>query len=162
MLLSLKQKIIDYVFTVSKQPILLKDLLIANSQYLEKLHVDPVKLGFRLKVSRAYLVYIVLVILFTVPFTTITHNLFANLDPHVSIIVAMVLTAVVFIFFNFFRVWLVDQIALSQIKKGWQIHFPFFPYKEYNKKINEIFQQSNKLELQKKDLQKYILDNLAD
>ncbi|RXJ97666.1 hypothetical protein CRU98_12680 [Arcobacter sp. CECT 8986] len=159
---SFKQKIIDYVFTVSKQPILLKDLLIANSQYNEKLHVDPVRLGFRLKVGRAYLVYILFVILFLIPFTAITHRLFANLDPHVSILVAMLLTAVIFIFFNFFRVWLVDEVALSQIKKGWQVHFPFFPYKEYSKKIDKIYEKANKLELPKKELEKYILDNLSD
>ncbi|RXJ85634.1 hypothetical protein [Arcobacter sp. CECT 8985] len=162
MFTSFKQKIIDYVFTVSKQPILLKDLLIANAQYNEKLHVDPVRLGFRLKVGRAYLLYILFVILFLVPFTAITHRLFAELDPHVSILVAMVLTAVIFIFFNFFRVWLVDEVALSQIKKGWQVHFPFFPYKEYSEKIDKIFTKANKLELPKRELEKYILDNLSD
>ncbi len=162
MLSSFKQKIIDYVFTVSKQPILLKDLLIANAQYNEKLHVDPVKLGFRLKVGRAYLVYIILVILFLIPFTIISHGAFVKMDSHVSIVAGMLLTAVIFIFFNFFRVWLVDQVALSQIKKGWKTHFPFFQYKDYNKKIDEIFQKASKLELPKKELQKYILDNLVE
>ncbi len=162
MFLSFKQKILDYVFTVSKQPILLKDLLIANSQYNEKLHVDPVKLGFRLKVGRAYLLYMILVVLFLIPFTLITHGAFVKMDSHVSIIAAMLLTALIFIFFNFFRVWLVDQVALSQIKKGWKIHFPFFPYIDYTKKIDEIFQKASKLELPKKELQKYILDNLVE
>lgn len=162
MLSSLKQKIIDYVFTVSKQPILLKDLLIANSQYNEKLHVDPVKLGFRMKVSRAYIVYILLMTIALIPITAITHGVFANLDSHVSIIVAIILTAIIFIFFNFFRVWLVDQIALSQIKKGWKVHFPFFEYSEYSKKVEKIFQKATKLELPRKDLSKYILDNLVD
>lgn len=162
MLSSLKQKIIDYVFTVSKQPILLKDLLIANSQYNEKLHVDPVKLGFRMKVSRAYVVYIALMTIALIPIVGITHGMFANLNAHISILVSIFITAVIFIFFNFFRVWLVDQIALSQIKKGWKIHFPYFAYAEYSKKVDKIFQKATKLELPKKELSKYILDNLVD
>lgn len=162
MLSSFKLNIINYVFIISKQPILLKDLLISNSQYIEKLHVDPVKLGFRLRERRAYFIYTILIILFLTPFTAITHKIFENLDPHISIIITMVLTSIVFIFFNFFKIWLIDEVALSQVKKGWEIHFPFFPYNEYSKKINQIYEKANKLELPKKDLEKYILDNLTN
>lgn len=141
MLSSFKQKIIDYVFTVSKQPILLKDLLIANAQYNEKLHVDPVKLGFRLKVARAYLVYIILVILFLIPFTIVSHGAFVKMDSHVSIVAGMLLTAVIFIFFNFFRVWLVDQVALSQIKKVGKHISHFFHIKIIIKKLMRFFKK---------------------
>ena len=39
-----KDRILEYIYTISKQPVLLKDLLIANRQYKEGMHVDPARL----------------------------------------------------------------------------------------------------------------------
>ena len=41
---------------------LLKDLLVANRQHNEGMHVDPAKLGFRIRLTRAYFVYILIVL----------------------------------------------------------------------------------------------------
>ena len=95
-------KILDYCFSVSKQPVLLKDLLVANVQHNEKMHVDAAKLGFRLKISRAYFVYIGLVSIFAIPVALITHKAFAKMDSHASIVAAVFFTAIIFILFNFF------------------------------------------------------------
>ena len=37
---TIKNKILEYVYTISKQPILLKDLLVANRQHLDGMHVE--------------------------------------------------------------------------------------------------------------------------
>lgn len=153
-------KILDFCFTTSKQPVLLKDLLVANVQYNEKMHVDASRLGFRLKVGNAYTVYILLISIFAIPLAAITHKIFANIDSHASIVAAIVFTAVIFIWFNFFRVWLEDKMAGKVIKRAWANHFPYFPYHEYRYKIEEIFHKAMKAEVAKKDLEKYILDNL--
>ena len=64
---TIKNKILEYVYTISKQPILLKDLLVANRQHSDGMHVDPAKLGFRIRLVRAYIVYIALVLGILVP-----------------------------------------------------------------------------------------------
>lgn len=46
------------------------------------------------------------------------------------------------------------------IKEAWKVHFPYFPYEENRYKIEEIFHKAMKSEVPKKDLEKYILDNL--
>ena len=89
-----KEKILDYIYIVSKQPILLRDLLIANRQYKEGMHVDPAKLGFRIKLIRAYLVYMGIILGILVPLSGLTHKPLAHLDSHVSIIGAVVITAI--------------------------------------------------------------------
>lgn len=155
-------KILNYCFTRSKQPVLLKDLLVANAQFNEKLQVDNVKLGYRLKIGRAYLVYILLISLLAIPLAIITHKIFVNIDTHVSIVASIIFTALIFIYFNFFRIWLKDKMAKKVIKTAWKTHFPYFPYSEYSKKIEMIFQTAMKEEVQKKDLEKYILDKLVD
>ncbi len=157
-----KEKILDYIYIVSKQPILLRDLLLANRQYKEGMHVDPAKLGFRLKLTRAYLVYTGMILAFLVPIAGLTHKPLAHIDSHISIIGAVVITAAIFIGFNFFRARMRDSITIVLIKKSWKLHFPFFSYEEYSQKIEEIFERALKEEVSKRELEKYILDNLAE
>lgn len=159
---TLKDKLLDYIYIVSQQPILLRDLLIANRQYNEGMHVDPAKLGFRLRLARAYLVYVGIILAILIPLSAITHTSLANIDSHISIVGAMLITASIFIGFNFFRSKMRDTITLAQIKRSWKLHFPFFPYEEYSERIEEIFEQSLKDEISKRDLEKYILDNLTE
>jgi len=158
---SLKEKILDYIYILSKQPILLRDLLDANRQYNEGMHVDPAKLGFRLKLGRAYLVYVLFILCILIPLSAMTHKFLVNIDPHVSILGAMVITSIIFIGFNFFKAKLRDEISLRQIKKSWILRFPYFPYDEYNKKVERIYEKAMKDEIPKKNLERYILDNLV-
>lgn len=159
---TIKDRIIEYIYIISKQPILLRDLLVANRQFKEGMHVDPATLGFRLKLGRAYFVYISIVLGILVPLSALTHKPLAKIDSHVSILGAMVITAAIFIGFNFFRSRMRDSVTSLLIQRSWKIHFPYFPYSEYSEKIERIFQQSLKDEISKRDLEKYILDNLTD
>lgn len=158
---TIKNMILEYIYTVSKQPILLKDLLVANRQYNEGMHVDPAKLGFRLNLMRAYIVYIAIVLAILIPLSLLTHKPLAKIDPHISILGGMVITAAIFIGFNFFRDKMRDIMTKELIKKGWKIHFPFFSYEDYAIKIDIIFDNSIKDEVSKRDLEKYILDKLT-
>lgn len=159
---NLKNKILDYVYILSKQPLLLKDLLDANRQYNEGMHVDPSRLGFRLKLTRAYIVYIGIVLSIILPVSAILHKPLADLDSHISIIGAMLITALIFMGFNFFRSKLRDEITSRQIKKSWRLRFPYFSYDTYRYKVESIYQIAIKEEVSKKDLEKYILDNLVE
>ena len=158
---TIKSKILEYIYTVSKQPILLKDLLVANRQYNAGMHVDPAKLGFRLNLMRAYMVYIAIVLAILVPISLLTHKPLAKIDPHISILGAMIITAAIFIGFNFFRDKMRDIMTKELIKKSWKLHFPFFSYEDYSIKIDVIFDNSIKDEISKRDLEKYILDKLT-
>ena len=158
---TIKNKILEYVYTISKQPILLKDLLVANRQHSDGMHVDPAKLGFRIRLVRAYIVYIGLVLAVVVPISLLTHKPLAKIDAHISIIGAMIITAAIFIGFNFFRDRMRDSITKELIKRSRKLHFPYFSYEEYSEKIEEIFEKSIKEEISKRDLEKYIKDNLS-
>lgn len=160
--MNLLDKILNFCFAKSKQPVLFKDLLVANSRFNEKLHVDNIKLGYRLKIARAYLVYLFYSVLLGIPVAYITHKTFADLDTHASIVASVFFTATVFICFNFFRVWLKDKMARKVIREAWLLHFPYFDYDEYKYKVEEIFQKAMKEEIVKKDLQRYVLDNLVE
>ena len=158
---TIKDKVLEYVYTISKQPILLKDLLVANRQHNDGMHVDPAKLGFRIRLIRAYQVYIGIVLAILVPISLLTHKPLAKIDAHISILGAMAITAAIFMGFNFFRDRMRDSVTKELIKRSWKLHFPFFTYEEYSKKIDEIFENSIRDEISKRDLEKYILDNLS-
>ena len=63
--------------------------------------------------------------------------------------------------FNFFRDRMRDSVTKELIKRSWKLHFPFFTYEEYSHKIDEIFEDAMKEEISRRDLEKYILDNLS-
>ena len=159
---TIKDRVLEYVYTISKQPILLKDLLVANRQHSEGMHVDPAKLGFRIRLVRAYIVYIAIVLAILIPISLLTHKPLAVIDPHISILGAMIITAMIFIGFNFFRDKMRDSMTKVLIKRSWKLHFPYFSYEEYSSKIDKIFENAMKEEISKRDLEKYILDKLTE
>ncbi len=157
----IKNKIIDYVFITSKQPVLLKDLLVANDLYTEKMRVDASKLGFRLNVAKAYKAFAVIALIIIIPVALIGHILLAKIDSHASIIASIALTALIFIYFNIFREKIVDIMTLKRIKDAWKNHFPYFPYNEYHEEVAKLYEKAEKAEISKKELEVYILDNLS-
>ncbi len=156
----LEQKIIDYVYVVSKQPVLYKDLLHANCLYNEGMNVDAGKLNFRMRLNRAYLVYGIICFFVLAPLTMLTHVIFTKLDFHVSIIGSIIGTSCVCMGFGVFKQWIRKELTKRLIKEAWLVHFPYFPYEKYNQKIEIIYQKSIKEEILKKDLEQYVLNEL--
>ncbi len=159
---SIKEKIIHYVYTLSNQPVIFRDLLSANSHYNEKMYVDPGKLGFRMSIVKAYTAYFILSALIIIPLIGITHYFLKNMNFHFSVLSAVLVTSAVFIGFDFFKSWTRDAITLKLIKKAWLVHFPFFSYDKYSKKVEDIYNKSLKSEVSKKDLQLYVMDKLVE
>ncbi len=157
----IKNKIIDYVFITSRQPVLLKDLLVANDLYTEKMRVDASKLGFRLDVAKAYKAFAMIAFIIIIPVALIGHMLLAKIDSHASIIASITLTALIFIYFNIFREKIVDIMTLKRIKDAWKNHFPYFPYDEYHEEVAKLYEKAEKAEISKNELEVYILDNLS-
>ncbi len=159
---SIKEKIIDYVYTISDQPVMFKDLLEANNIYNEKMYVDSGKLGFRINITKAYIAYLIICAIVILPLIGITHYFLKNMDFHFSVLGSVLVTAAVFIGFNFFKSWIRDAITLKLIKKAWLVHFPFFAYDKYSKKVQEIYNEALKNEISKKDIRLYVMDKLVD
>ena len=160
--ISIKEKILNYVYTLSNQPVIFRDLLSANSHYNEKMYVDPGKLGFRMSIVKAYIAYLVLSTLVIIPLIGITHYFLKHMNFHFSVLGAVLVTSAVFIGFDFFFFFIRDAITLKLIKKAWLVHFPFFAYDKYSKKVEEIYNESLKHEVAKKDLQLYVMDKLVE
>ncbi len=158
---SLLNRVLNFVYNTSKQPILLKDMLVASAQFNNGMEVDSSRLGFRLRLTRAYMVYIALVLMIVVPISLLTHKPLAKIDSHISIVGGMIITALIFMGFNYFMDLLKQSMTKVAIKKAWSLHFPFFAYEEYNLKVNSFFESAMREEVSKRDLQKYILDRLA-
>ena len=93
---NIKNYILNYIYATSKQPILLKDMLVASVQYRNDMEVDSSRLGFRLRLTRAYLVYVWLVLAVLLPISLLTHKLLAKIDSHISIVGAMIITVLIF------------------------------------------------------------------
>ena len=156
-----KEYLISYIYNISKQPVKLNELLQANAIFNEGMKIDGTKLGFRLRTGRAYIAFLILAHLIILPLALGTHKLFALLDCHASIIVAVIFTAFLFGLFSCFKEWTRDIVTQSRIKDMWHIHFPHFPYDEFNKEVSKIYEQSIIDDVKPIDLERYILDNLS-
>ena len=156
-----KENIIDYIYIISKQPVKLSELLQANTLFREGMILDGSKLGFRLRTGRAYIVFILIIQLIVIPLAFLAHSLFAILDCHASIIVAIIFTAFLFGIFNFFKDWTRDAVTQARIKQMWVLHFPHFSYEEFNKEIASIYERAQSQDIKQVDLERYILDNLS-
>lgn len=161
MLKKLQLIIISYIYNISKQPVKFATLLEANQLFNEGMKLDGSILGFRLRLGRAYVVFLILSHMVIIPIALILHELFRILDCHASILLAVFFTALLFGIFSFFKEWTRDAVAKQRIKSAWSLQFPYFPYDEYNKEINHIFEEAQKENIQKKDLEVFILDRLS-
>jgi len=158
----LKKLILDYVFRVSPQPVLFSELMIANKQFNEGMHLKGINLGFRLRLGRTYLVFLLLAHIFIIPGALIVHELFATADCHLSIITAVLFTVLLFAFFGMFKEWLYDEISFIRIKDAWRLHFPHFPYEEYKDEVGKIYNEALDEDIQKIDLERYVLDKVVE
>lgn len=158
----LKQLIISYIYVVSNQPVKLQEFLSANRSFNEGMHLDGKKLGFRLKRGRAYIVFLILIHIFLLPIAFITHELFKLTDCHVSILLAILITGIIFASFGLFKDWISDEVAKKRIAMMWKLHFPLFSYEEYNTQVSEIYIKSIEENIKKQDLERYILNKLSD
>jgi len=157
----IKLKIISYIYNISNQPIKLTKLLEANQLFNEGMKLDGTKLGFRLRLGRAYIVFLLLAHIIVIPTALISHQLFLHLDCHASIILAIFFTALLFGIFSFFKEWTRDCVTKQRIKSMWSIHFPHFPYEEYNKEVASIYEVAVEDEVKHSDLERFILDKLS-
>ncbi len=158
---NIKKSIIQYIYNISKQPVKLSELLEANALFNEGMNLDGTRLGFRLKTGKAYLVFLLLIQIILIPLSFILHELFVRLDCHASIIVAVIVTAFLFGIFNLFKDWTRDTVTHERIKQMWTLHFPHFPYDEFNKEVSNIYEKSKEDDIKPVDLERYILDNLS-
>jgi hypothetical protein len=161
MIQKIKDLIINYTYVISNQPVKLQELLIANSLYGEGMHLDGKRLGFRLKLGRAYISFLILVNFVMIPLTFATHKIFQSGDCHVSILITLFVTGSIFASFGLFKDWLSDEVALKRIKRMWNIHFPLFSYEEYSSVVNNIYKQSLNDNISKTELERYVMDELS-
>lgn len=158
---AVKEKILAHAFTVSKQPVLYRDLLRANCLHNEGMHVDPAALNFRINLSNAYIAYAIICTVILVPVVAITHAVFVNVDFHISILGTILATSCVFIGFQFFQDWLRSEMTARLIKRAWELHFPHFSYEKYSEKVEILYNEMRKNEIPTKEWQHYILDRLT-
>ncbi|PID47372.1 MAG: hypothetical protein CR967_04870 [Proteobacteria bacterium] len=156
----LREKIIDYVYKVSKQPVLYRDLLRANLLFNEGMYVDPGILNFRKDLKKEYIAYGILCLVILIPIILLTHTLFTKIDFHISIISTIIGTSAVFMGFDIFNIWIRRAITKKLIKKAWELHFPYFPYEKYNQKVEILYQKALKEGVPKNKLEHYILEHL--
>lgn len=156
-----KAVLLQKLFTLSNQPVLLKDLLDVNSQACEGFIADPARLHYRLNTGRSYAIYAIFCAAILIPCTLLSHAVLTKLDFHVSIIITILLTCVILIGYDYFKKWAMRAISKKLIMRAWVLHFPYFNYDEYSQTISDIYTDSLRENIPKTKLEEYILGKLV-
>ncbi|RQD69018.1 hypothetical protein DZC71_01330 [Campylobacter hepaticus] len=151
---------LNFLFKISDQPVLVRDLLEANALFNDGMLVDPSKLNFNFKILNSYIYFGLFCVLVLLPLLLITHYFLTKLDFHISIMSAVVVTACVFIGYDIFKVYVRKIISKQLIQKAWALHFPYFPYEKYSLMAGEFYKQALKEEIPKVNLEQYVLDKI--
>ncbi|EOI6884711.1 hypothetical protein ACMVJI_000742 [Campylobacter coli] len=150
----------NFLFKISDQPVLLRDLLEANALFNDGMLVDPFKLNFNFKILNSYIYFGIFCALVLLPLLLITHYLFTRLDFHISIISAVAVTACVFISYDIFKVYARKMISKKLIQKAWALHFPYFSYEKYSIMAGNFYKEALKEEIPKANLEQYVLEKI--
>ncbi|KFN38684.1 MAG: hypothetical protein JU82_10570 [Sulfuricurvum sp. MLSB] len=156
------EKIVPYIFTLSDDPMLFRDMLNTNKMYQDGLKLEGKIPGFRLSIGRSYIVFIALWHLILFPASAIFHSVLAKIDCHLLILMAILFTGMFFATYAMFKEYLIDTVALRIIKKAWENHFPHFDYDLHAKEVAKIYSEALDKEVPHKNLQLYILDRLVE
>lgn len=159
---SLKEYILGKVFIISSQPVLFDDLLKANALYNEGMYIDPSKLNFRFNFFNLYFIYGIISLIVLLLGIVAMHGILAKIDSHFSIVGTMIITSFVFLGFDIFKKWARKEVSLRQIKLAWSIHLAYFDYDKYNKQVEAIYNEAQKDEISRKDLEKFVLEKLVN
>ncbi len=121
-----KEFSLRFLFKVSEQPVLIKDLLEANALFNDGMLVDPSKLNFNFKILNSYIYYGVFCAVVLLPLLLITHYFLTKLDFHISIVSAVMVTACVFIGYDIFKVYTRKIISKKNNTKSLGFAFSLF------------------------------------
>ena len=155
-------KILPFVFKISEQPMLFKELMHANKIYNDGMNLEYNMKGFRTRLGRMYFVYFTLVILLATPPSVIFHTQLAKIDCHALIILSIIFTILLFSSFTLFKSWLIEQVSKKLIQGAWKNHFPHFDYFKNSQKVSNIYAEAIESGIQNKDLQRYIITKMVD
>lgn len=160
------QKLIDatilpFMFKLSDQPMLYRELLTANKTFDDGLKLEGQIPGMRIRTGRTVLVFALLWhIFFVVPGMGLFHNDLTTMDCHLAIILAIVFTGFFFASYFVFKEWVIEHMARLRIKAAWKNHFTHFDYKAHHLEVTAIYSKALEEEVPTKELQLFILNRL--
>lgn len=153
--------IIPFVFRSSEEPLLLRELLDLNKNFDDGLKLEGRIPGFRLRIGRTILVFLILWNVILLPGSIIFHKELAKIDCHLLIILAILFTGMFFGTYMMFKEWLIDRMARKRIEEAWHNHFPHFAYDKHHKEVANIYREALEKEIPNKELYLYIMNKLT-
>ncbi len=156
----IKQTILPFVFKTSEQPMLFRELLQANKMFDDDMKLEGRVPGFRIRIGRTILVFIILWHIILAPVSLLFHLQLAKVDCHLLIIFAVIFTGLFFATYAMFKEWLIDIMAEKHIRAAWKNHFPHFVYDTHHREVTKLYSEAIEKEIPSKEMYLYILNNM--
>jgi len=155
------KKMLPFMFKLSEQPMLYRELLKANKTFDDGLRLEGRIPGMRIRVGRTILVFALLWhLFFVVPGMGLFHEALVKMDCHLGIIIAVIFTGFFFASYFVFKEWVIERMASLQIRNAWKNHFAHFDYDLHHAEVTALYSKAIETEVPHKELQLYILNGL--
>lgn len=155
------QKILPFMFKLSEQPMLYRELLKANKLYDDGLKLEGKVPGMKIRIGRTILIFAVLWhLFFVVPGMGLFHDELTKMDCHLAIVLAVLFTGFFFASYFVFKEWVIERMAQHQIRQAWKNHFAHFDYDLHHREVAALYSKAIEDEIPNKELQLYILNNM--
>jgi len=159
----IETKILPFIFKLSDQPMLYRELLQANKLYDDGMNLEGNIPGMRIRVGRTILVFALLWhIFFVVPGMGLFHDEMRRMDCHLAIILAVLFTGFFFAGYFVFKEWAIERMSQLLIRRAWKNHFTHFDYRLHHREVSALYSKALEEEIPHKNLQLYILNGLID
>ncbi len=156
----INQTIIPFVFKISDQPMLFRELLQTNKMYDDDMKLEGMVPGFRIRIGRTILVFLIIWHIALIPISLLLHIQIAKIDCHLLIIFAVIFTGLFFATYAMFKEYLIDIMAEKHIRNAWKNHFPHFSYDIHHREVSRLYSEALEKEIPAKEMYLYILNNM--
>ncbi len=158
----INNKIIPKVFTLSKEPMLYRDLMVANKLFNDGRRLEGNISGMKLSVFKNITLFVaVWHIIIVLPMMIAFHVGSTKINCHISIISAVIFTIMFFATYFIYKDFLIQRSAQLLIKKAWLNHFAHFNYEKYRFKVSTFYAKALENEIPIKKMQVHILNELV-
>jgi len=153
-------KITEFVFTPPKYPLRFPEMLEAHRIVSDNLDIKMIP-GLKFCRLKLYAIYFLIWNLIILPLAFLFHSFLAQLDCHLSILLAIFFTLLFFGTYKIFEERVKERMAKRLIKSAWRNYLPHFPYEKYNLEVAQIYKEALEKEIPRQKLEQFVINNLV-
>ena len=155
------EKLLPFLFMQPTHPMRFNELMKANKLLVDSMLLEGSIPGVKLRLGRVYIFMIFVWNVVLLPLSLLFHKFLVKIDCHIAILTAVFFTLLFFGILSIFKQWAMEEMASKLIKKAWSIHFPYYDYETFYKKVAKFYTDALEKGVTGANVEMYIMNALS-